>query len=159
MDVLICQPLFDGSLKDKDLFGTSEQSKKNVLMLLVIGSLSSLLCWLCLYKKKNNKTSLGIYQKRRGEEGKKTPAVPVFKIRQFVFQSLQVIAIICLHNFEHFQMSLLYLQYKPFFPPFSWFIKENQLLHIHIPTYKSNLKKKNQYTTAQNVTFFRLFLM
>ena len=42
MDVLICQSLFDGSVKDKDLFGTSEE--KNVLMLLVIGSFSSLLC-------------------------------------------------------------------------------------------------------------------
>lgn len=42
MDVLICQPLADGSVKDKDLFGTSEE--KNVLMLLVIGSFSSLLC-------------------------------------------------------------------------------------------------------------------
>lgn len=28
MDVLICQPLFDGSVKDKDLFGTSEQREK-----------------------------------------------------------------------------------------------------------------------------------
>lgn len=44
MDVLICQSLFDGSIKDKDLFGISEQKEKNVLMLLVIGSLSSLLC-------------------------------------------------------------------------------------------------------------------
>lgn len=44
MDVLICQPLFDGSVNDEDLFGTSEQRGENVLRLLVIGSLSSLLC-------------------------------------------------------------------------------------------------------------------
>ena len=43
MYVLICQSLSDGSVKDKSIH-RSEQIEENMLMLLVIGSLSTLLC-------------------------------------------------------------------------------------------------------------------
>ena len=81
--------LFDGSVKDKDLFGTSEE--KNVLMLLVIGSFSSLLCWLCLCRKKNTTKLIGNLPKNVGGVVSKPPALPAFKMKQFVFLSLQLI--------------------------------------------------------------------
>lgn len=111
MDILTCPPLFSGSMKDKDLF-TYEHTRNTV---------DALSQWFVIFivlimfiYKETQQNFIGHLPNKRGWRVWENTSCSVFKIRQFVFPSHQVIVqLFASTTGKYLQEWLLNLQFKP----------------------------------------------